>query len=75
MKIANIPSKFAIPFASSAGAGYIRTIPQTPTGTAGQASLQQGFPPENFSPVSAGGVPPFGQDFNGLLNQVTSWKR
>jgi hypothetical protein len=75
MKIANIPSKFAIPFASSAGAGYIRTIPQTPTGTAGQASLQQGFPPENFSPVSAGGVPPFGQDFNGLLNQVTSWNQ
>lgn len=75
MKIANIPSKFAIPFASSAGSGYIRTIPQTPTGTAGQASLQQGFPPENFSPVSAGGVPPFGQDFNGLLNQVTSWNQ
>lgn len=75
MKIADIPSKFAIPFASGAGAGYIRAIPQTPSGTAGQASLQLGFPPENFTPVSAGGVPPFGQDFNGLLNQMTQWNQ
>lgn len=75
MLLANIPGKFAIPFASSAGAGFIRSIPQTPTGTPGQASLQQGFPPENFNPVAAGGVPPFGQDFNGILNQSTAWNQ
>jgi hypothetical protein len=73
MLLSSIPAKFNIPFASSAGAGFIRPIPQTPTGTPGQASLQAGFPPENFNPVAAGGTPPFGQDFNGLFNQVTAW--
>lgn len=75
MNLADIPSKFNIPFASSAGGGFIRTIPQVPTGTPGQASLQTGFPPENFEPVAAGGVPPFGADFNGLLNQMSAWDR
>jgi hypothetical protein len=75
MQLANIPAKFNIPFASSAGAGFIRSIPQTPTGTPGQASLQEGFPSENFQPVAAGGVPPFGQDFNGILNQSTAWNQ
>lgn len=73
MQLSNIPSKYNIAFASSAAPSYIRTIPQVPTGTAGQASLQTGFPPENFQPLSAGGVPPFGQDFNGLMNAVTAW--
>jgi hypothetical protein len=75
MNLSDIPAKFNIPFADSAGGGYIRTVPQTPTGTPGQASLQTGFPPENFEPVAAGGVPPFGQDFNGLLHQSTGWNR
>lgn len=75
MKLADIPAKFTLPFANDATAGHIRTIPQAPTGTPGQASLQLGFPPENFIPVSAGGVPPFGQDFNGLHNQETAWNR
>lgn len=73
MKLSDIPTKFAIPFANSATSPFIRTIPTTPSGTPGQASLQTGFPSENFSPVAAGGVPPFGADFNGLLNQSTSW--
>lgn len=75
MQITDIPTKLVLPFANAAGAGFIRSIPTTPTGTAGQASLQLGFPPDNFNPVSAGGVPPFGQDFNGLLNQMSAWDR
>lgn len=75
MQISDIPSKFSAPFANAAGAGYIRAIPATPSGTPGQASLSTGFPPENFNPVSAGGVPPFGQDFNGILNQMSAWDR
>lgn len=75
MQISDIPSKFSVPFANAAGAGYIRTIPPTPSGTPGQAALSTGFPPENFNPVSAGGVPPFGQDFNGILNQMSAWDR
>jgi hypothetical protein len=40
---------------------------------AGAASLADGFPPLTFIPVDAGGVPPFGQDMNGILNQITRW--
>lgn len=75
MQSSDIPSKFPIPFANNAAAGYIRTIPSTPSGTPGQADLTLGFPPENFVPVSAGGVPPFGQDFNGIFNRSTGWNR
>lgn len=75
MQSSDIPDKFAIPFANNAGAGFIRNIPQLPTGVTGQASLTEGFPPANFNPAGAGGVPPFGQDFNGLLKQMSSWNR
>lgn len=75
MKASSIPSKFNIPFANSAGAGYTRPIPEaSQIGIQnGAASLTDGFPPANFLPQGAGGTPPFGQDFNGLLKQVTSW--
>lgn len=72
-----IPTRFPIPFGNSAGAGYIRTVPQaSQIGIqAGAASLTDGFPPVTFIATSAGGTPPFGQDFNGLLNQVTKWSQ
>ena len=74
MQVANVPAGFPIPFANNAGAGFIRTIPTaSQIGiTAGAASLTDGFPPLTFNPTAAGGVPPFGQDFNGLLNEITS---
>jgi hypothetical protein len=75
MKAVDVPDFFPIPFADQAAVGYIRDIPTTPTGTTGQSSLQLGFPPANFDPVSAGGVPPFGQDFNGLNYRITGWSR
>ncbi len=77
MQISNVPNKFAIPFANSAGAGYIRAIPQaSQIGiTNGAASLTDGFPPLTFLPVGAGGTPPWGQDFNGILNQITLWSQ
>jgi hypothetical protein len=43
--------------------------------TPGAASLTDGFPPLNFLSYLAGGVPPFGNDMNGILNQVTAWLR
>lgn len=77
MQSTDIPSYFPIPFGNSAGAGYIRTIPEaSQIGiTDGAASLTDGFPPLCFQPVSSGGVPPFGQDFNGLLNQLSAGMR
>lgn len=77
MQSNQIPAKFPIPFANGAGAGYVRTVPTaSQIGiTPGAASLTDGFPPVCFQPVGAGGIPPSGQDFNGLLSLVTAWTR
>lgn len=77
MKISDLPARFPIPFGNSASGSYIRTIPEaSQIGVQdGAASLTTGFPPLNFLPVGAGGVPPFGQDFNGILRQITQWSR
>jgi hypothetical protein len=37
----------------------------------GRASWTDGFPPLNFTPPEAGGVPPFGDDTNGALKQLS----
>lgn len=73
MQSTDIPPRFNIPWAASVIAPYIRAIPETPDPEVGSASLQQGFPPANFEPIGSGGVPPFGADFNGALNQITKW--
>lgn len=76
MQISNLPAnKFSIPFASAAGAGFINVIPEaSQIGiTNGAASLTDGFPPLNFLPVGSGGVPPFGQDMNGILKEISAW--
>ena len=67
------PPKFPIPWGNSAGGSYIRTIPQaSQIGIQNcAASLTDGFPPLSFTPASSGGCPPFGQDFNGILKQIT----
>lgn len=77
MKASDIPTKFNIPFADAAGGGFIRPIPEaSQIGiTTGAASLHDGFPPVNFLPIGAGGTPPFGEDFNGILNEITLWSR
>ena len=73
----SVPTKNTIPWGNSAGGGFIRAIP-TPSQIGiqdGAASFADGFPPLNFAPVASGGVPPFGQDMNGILNQITAWTR
>lgn len=77
MKISNLPAKFVIPFGSNAGPGYIRNVPVNAVDVTqpGAASLETGFPPANFQPQESGGVPPFGQDFNGILKQMSDWNR
>ncbi len=67
------PPKFPLAWGSNAGGAYIRSIPTTSQiGIQNcAASLNDGFPPLTFVPASAGGCPPFGQDFNGALKQIT----
>ena len=73
----SIPPKFPLVWGSSAGSAYIRSIPQNSqigiTNCA--ASLTDGFPPLTFVPAAAGGCPPFGADFNGILRQLSQWNQ
>ncbi len=77
MQRADIPTRFPIPFADAAIAPYVHDVPEaSQIGiTPGAASLTDGFPPANFTPVSAGGVPPWGNDMNGILKQITQWSQ
>jgi microcystin-dependent protein len=77
MNQANTPPKFPLVWGSSASSAYIRSIPSTSQiGIMNcAASLPDGFPPLTFTPAGAGGCPPFGQDFNGILKQITQWSQ
>lgn len=61
------PTNYAVPFASS---GAKNTIPTAATGS-GKASFTEGFPAVTMMPLTAGGIPPEGKDFNGILYDVT----
>jgi hypothetical protein len=69
-----IPNKIQLPFAANAGGLYIRTIPvPSQIGVVnGEASWNDGFPPLNFLPDSAGGINPDGRDMNGVLNAISA---
>lgn len=58
----------AVPFAQS---GLKNTIPLQ-TSAPGRASMAKGFPSETMRAITSGGVPPSGQDVNGILYQLSS---
>lgn len=62
------PLNNAVPFASN---GLKNDIPQSTTAP-GRASMQHGFPQETMRPPATGGKPPYGQDVNGILHQLSS---
>lgn len=66
----NNPKLIPAPFATN---GQKNSIPdrfssEMPSNT---ATWDQGFPPITTIPATAGGLPPIGQDFNGIFNQVS----
>lgn len=65
---ATVPVNLTLPFAN---AGAKNTIPNAATGSE-LASFTQGFPPITMQPVVAGGRPPDGKDFNGILYQLST---
>jgi hypothetical protein len=76
MQASQTPTLVPLPFATN---GTKNTIPEASqiSITPGAASLNDGFPPLTFTPIAAGGVPPAGADFNGILNLITQsirWK-
>ena len=74
MQLSSIPAKIAAIFAASASSLWKNTVPLTQAGTTlpGQASFDVGFPSTTMQPLGSGGILPFGQDFNGILNAQTA---
>lgn len=64
----SIPNKISVPWATS---GLKNTIPPASDPLTGLAGYDQGFTAINMTPKTAGGIPPFGQDFNGAFFAVT----
>lgn len=62
------PDFLTTPFADS---GLKNTIPENATGT-NLASYDTGFPPITMIPLTSGGIPPEGKDFNGVLYSISS---
>lgn len=73
----SMPAKFPLYWGQNAAGSFIRPIPVTSQiGIQnGAASLNDGFPPLTFTPLAGGGVPPFGQDMNGILAQISAWSQ
>lgn len=71
MLASNAPTKSAVPFANSGTKNTIPVASQIGV-TPGLASFTDGFPPLTMTPLAAGGVPPYGADFNGILNFLSS---
>lgn len=71
MQASQTPTLVPLAFAAN---GTKNTIPEASQigVTPGAASLNDGFPPLTFTPIAAGGVPPAGADFNGILNLITA---
>lgn len=70
------PPRIVEAFAVSAASQYITNPFPVPSqiGIAdGAASLHDGFPPITFLALNAGGVPPSGADFNGILYLLSAW--
>lgn len=74
MQSSDIPSKSPMVFAQDATGSYVRAVPQT-TADPAAASFELGFPPQTFTDEGAGGTPPDGRDFNGILNFLSAWAR
>ncbi len=62
------PDNIITPWATS---GLKDDIPENADPINGRAGFDLGFPPINLTPKTAGGIPPFGQDFNGIFFDVT----
>ena len=65
------PSKVSVAFASN---GTKNSIPATTSvgDPTNKASYSVGFPTVTMTPKSAGGLPPFGRDMNGILYDITA---
>lgn len=64
----SIPKFFQKAFAQNGGK---QDVPITGDNSGGRASYDVGFPPITRTNIIAGGIPPFGTDFNGVLYDLS----
>ena len=65
-----IPIKYQEFWAQNASGSFVRMPPFSASAMPGFASFDQGFVPTN---MTLGGIPPFGQDMNGILRSLSQW--
>ena len=72
--ILTLPALIGLAFAGGAGAqkGLVNAIPVASASP--NASYADGFPILTMTNPTAGGVPPAGADFNGILNSITTFQ-
>lgn len=63
------PVQITVPFATS---GLKNAIPASTNNVTGNAGYDAGFGAINMTTKTAGGIPPFGQDFNGIFFDLTT---
>ncbi|QCE34716.1 hypothetical protein FAI40_04750 [Acetobacteraceae bacterium] len=71
MKITQKTQNFPILWASNPDYGTLSPIPKDDPAD-GSASLVKGFPKATMTPLAAGGKPPRGDQFNGILNALSA---
>lgn len=71
MLLSQIPAKIPSAFGSG-NPTVVQPIPATGAAT-GRASWASAFTAVNMTPISGGGIPPFGVDMNGVLNAISAW--
>ena len=74
MKYSELPSVITSLFASGASSSAVTDIPDTQAASGdGRVSWKLGYPPETMIARSAGGVPPYGQDANGIGKKLSQY--
>lgn len=73
MNSSAMPSRLTVVFSANGDKNTIPVNSTTETLADGLATMDSGFPPLTRIPLAAGGKPPRGEDFNGILND--SFKR
>jgi hypothetical protein len=66
------PDKISTAWAADAATTYINDIPVSDPVDPQRSSWESGFRPITMTPEASGGLPPYGQDFNGVLNALSS---
>ena len=65
------PDLIPMPFAENATPGTIEPIEATTPTVPQDATWSTGFPQVTMQPLASGGIPPRGQNFNGVLNALS----